>query len=107
GGVEVCGEVRGSVEIEAMAFVAIRVGIFGREVEKISVAEREGIALVGIVVVIFRIGVVGVEEETVAHALPETDRQTAIQRFGRTNRVCDRSKIRERDRNTRPKDRAR
>ncbi len=62
-----------------MAFVAVRVGIFRREVEEIRIAEGERIALVGVVIVVLRVGVVGIEEEAVAHALAHADCDAAIE----------------------------
>src|ERR1700730_4172715 len=77
-GVKTPREIGDGVEIELVALVAVGVGVFRGEVMKIGVAEGERIALVGVVVFVYRVGVVGVEEEMVAHALPEADGSTTI-----------------------------
>ena len=48
---------------------------------EVRVAEGEGVALVGVVILVDGIGVVGVEEETVAHAFADAEGHTAVERF--------------------------
>src|SRR5262249_15736501 len=93
--VEAEREVRDGIEIEFVLFVAVGIRVFTCEIKEVRVTEGERIALVGVVVQVFRVGIVGIEEEAVAHALAHADRKTAIERFCGAYCVRDSPQVRE------------
>src|SRR5882724_2351469 len=98
--VEAPRQSRDGVEVETVALITIRIGVFRREVEEIRVSEGEGIAFVGIVVAVARESVIGVEQESVAHALAQTDRETTIERLGGADGIRNGAKVGKRRRHT-------
>ncbi len=86
-GVKAPRQIRDGVEVEFVALVAIGVGILRFEVVEIGISKSERVALVGVVIFIDGISIVGVEEETMAHALAEAEGDATIERLSRADRV--------------------
>src|ERR1700675_302012 len=93
-GIEAPRQVGYGIEIEFVFFIAIGIRVFLGEVKQVGVPERKRVALVGVVVEILGVGVIGVEEEAVAHALTQTNGGSAVERLSGANGVGDVAEVR-------------
>jgi len=81
------------VRIEFVAFIAVGLRVLRSKVEEVAIAKSEGITLVRIVVLIDRVRIVGIEQETVAQPLPEANRYASIEGLRPAIRICHVSKV--------------